>query len=184
MTWSRDALTVTDMWADSRRDDCCWWYAPAQGRDGSTSRRFHRPPRSRLCPWVSTQQLLRRDYTPKYFFLVLKLSWKTVHFFCHSFFGDQYLLLSSAGMIFRQLWKCRSSMSNLCESICAGGYGTLEELLEITTWSQLGIHAKPVSKFSSTSCPAASGAGAHDEISIWEFIFMDLELHNFEWICD
>ncbi len=55
-------------------------------------------------------------------------------------------------------------MSNLCESICAGGYGTLEELLEITTWSQLGIHAKPVSKFFSTSCPAASGAGAHDEI--------------------
>jgi hypothetical protein len=71
-------------------------------------------------------------------------------------------------------------MSNLRESICAGGYGTLEELLEITTWSQLGIHAKPVSKFSSTSCPAASGAGAHDEIRTSEFIFMDLELHNFE----
>jgi hypothetical protein len=27
---------------------------------------------------------------------------------------------------------------------CAGGYGTLDELLEIITWSQLGIHAKPV----------------------------------------
>lgn len=25
-----------------------------------------------------------------------------------------------------------------------GGYGTLEELLEIITWSQLGIHNKPV----------------------------------------
>jgi uncharacterized protein (TIGR00730 family) len=25
-----------------------------------------------------------------------------------------------------------------------GGFGTLEELLEMTTWSQLGIHAKPV----------------------------------------
>jgi hypothetical protein len=77
ITW----CTVTDMWADSRRDDCCWWYAPAQGRDGSTSRRFHRPPRSRLCPWVSTQQLLHRHYTPKYFFLVLKLSWKAVRVF-------------------------------------------------------------------------------------------------------
>jgi uncharacterized protein (TIGR00730 family) len=25
-----------------------------------------------------------------------------------------------------------------------GGYGTLEEVAEVTTWSQLGIHAKPV----------------------------------------
>jgi len=25
-----------------------------------------------------------------------------------------------------------------------GGYGTLEELLEIITWAQLGIHSKPV----------------------------------------
>ena len=26
----------------------------------------------------------------------------------------------------------------------AGGYGTLEELLEVATWAQLGIHNKPV----------------------------------------
>lgn len=26
----------------------------------------------------------------------------------------------------------------------AGGYGTLEELLEVITWAQLGIHKKPV----------------------------------------
>jgi predicted Rossmann-fold nucleotide-binding protein len=25
-----------------------------------------------------------------------------------------------------------------------GGYGTLEELLEVITWAQLGIHTKPV----------------------------------------
>lgn len=25
-----------------------------------------------------------------------------------------------------------------------GGYGTLEELLEVITWAQLGIHNKPV----------------------------------------
>lgn len=25
-----------------------------------------------------------------------------------------------------------------------GGFGTLEELLEMVTWQQLGIHAKPV----------------------------------------
>ena len=28
--------------------------------------------------------------------------------------------------------------------IHAGGYGTLEELLEVITWAQLGIHDKPV----------------------------------------
>lgn len=27
----------------------------------------------------------------------------------------------------------------------SGGYGTLEELLEVITWAQLGIHRKPVS---------------------------------------
>lgn len=26
----------------------------------------------------------------------------------------------------------------------AGGYGTLEELVEVITWNQLGIHRKPV----------------------------------------
>ncbi|THG94775.1 hypothetical protein EW026_g6762 [Hermanssonia centrifuga] len=32
-----------------------------------------------------------------------------------------------------------------CGFICLpGGYGTLEELLEVTTWSQIGIHHKPV----------------------------------------
>ena len=28
--------------------------------------------------------------------------------------------------------------------IVVGGYGTMEELLEMITWSQLGIHKKPV----------------------------------------
>jgi uncharacterized protein (TIGR00730 family) len=26
----------------------------------------------------------------------------------------------------------------------SGGYGTMEELMEVTTWNQLGIHSKPV----------------------------------------
>jgi uncharacterized protein (TIGR00730 family) len=28
--------------------------------------------------------------------------------------------------------------------VLPGGYGTLEELLEVVTWAQLGLHAKPV----------------------------------------
>jgi hypothetical protein len=32
----------------------------------------------------------------------------------------------------------------------AGGYGTLEELLEVITWAQLGIHKKPVTTVSDT----------------------------------
>lgn len=34
---------------------------------------------------------------------------------------------------------------NLCSAVLqTGGYGTLEELLEVITWAQLGIHDKPV----------------------------------------
>jgi len=32
-----------------------------------------------------------------------------------------------------------------------GGYGTLEELLEVITWAQLGIHDKPVKHLSLVS---------------------------------
>jgi predicted Rossmann-fold nucleotide-binding protein len=32
----------------------------------------------------------------------------------------------------------------IAELYLAGGYGTLEELLEVIAWAQLGIHDKPV----------------------------------------
>jgi hypothetical protein len=35
---------------------------------------------------------------------------------------------------------------NLTQNSLTGGYGTLEELLEVITWAQLGIHDKPVLK--------------------------------------
>jgi len=40
----------------------------------------------------------------------------------------------------------KALMESLCDGVIAlpGGFGTLEELFEIVTWAQLGIHAKPV----------------------------------------
>ncbi|XP_023522420.1 cytokinin riboside 5'-monophosphate phosphoribohydrolase LOG4-like, partial [Cucurbita pepo subsp. pepo] len=34
-----------------------------------------------------------------------------------------------------------------CFIALPGGYGTLEELLEVITWAQLGIHDKPVRSY-------------------------------------
>jgi uncharacterized protein (TIGR00730 family) len=40
----------------------------------------------------------------------------------------------------------KTKMSELCDGVIAlpGGFGTLEELFEMLTWAQLGLHKKPV----------------------------------------
>jgi len=40
----------------------------------------------------------------------------------------------------------KTKMSELCDGVIAlpGGFGTLEELFEMLTWAQLGLHQKPI----------------------------------------
>ena len=40
----------------------------------------------------------------------------------------------------------KSLMNDLCDGVIAlpGGFGTLEELFEMLTWAQLGLHEKPI----------------------------------------
>ena len=41
-------------------------------------------------------------------------------------------------------WACNWSKISTTVKIFVGGYGTMEEMLEVITWAQLGIHNKPV----------------------------------------
>jgi uncharacterized protein (TIGR00730 family) len=42
-----------------------------------------------------------------------------------------------------------------------GGFGTLEELVEVVTWQQLGLHTKPVGVL---NVRGAAGAGYYDHL--------------------
>jgi hypothetical protein len=48
--------------------------------------------------------------------------------------------------VVKDMHERKAMMSDLAEGFIAmpGGFGTLEELFEMMTWAQLGIHAKPV----------------------------------------
>ena len=44
------------------------------------------------------------------------------------------------------MYERKSKMNALCDGVIAipGGFGTLEELFEMLTWAQLGLHKKPI----------------------------------------
>lgn len=78
-----------------------------------------------------------------------------------------------------------------------GGYGTLEELLEVITWAQLGIHDKPVSTFIYRDQPKRSKSNHPScplielEISFSKYskgsnlllFFFSLLKIKFRWVC-
>ncbi len=49
-------------------------------------------------------------------------------------------------IIVESMHERKTVMNDLCDAVIAlpGGYGTLEELFEMLTWAQLGLHSKPV----------------------------------------
>jgi uncharacterized protein (TIGR00730 family) len=48
--------------------------------------------------------------------------------------------------VVRSMHERKATMAELSDAFVAlpGGYGTFEELLEIVTWAQLGMHRKPI----------------------------------------
>ena len=55
----------------------------------------------------------------------------------------------------------KAKMTELADGFIAlpGGYGTLEELFEVVTWAQLGLHAKPIALL--------NAAGYYDGLLGW-----------------
>jgi uncharacterized protein (TIGR00730 family) len=49
-------------------------------------------------------------------------------------------------ILVKSMHERKTKMNDLCEGVVAlpGGFGTLEELFEMLTWAQLGLHKKPI----------------------------------------
>ena len=57
---------------------------------------------------------------------------------------NSYSYISHSSQIFVSSTLIKTYSHCTVENCISGGYGTMEELLEVITWSQLGIHDKPV----------------------------------------
>ncbi|WP_202702031.1 TIGR00730 family Rossman fold protein [Flavobacterium sp. UGB4466] len=49
-------------------------------------------------------------------------------------------------IVVKSMHERKTKMNDLCDGVIAlpGGFGTLEELFEMLTWGQLGLHKKPI----------------------------------------
>ena len=52
-------------------------------------------------------------------------------------------------ILVKSMHERKYKMNELCDGVIAlpGGYGTLDELFEMLTWGQLGLHKKPVALY-------------------------------------
>ncbi|RYR23290.1 hypothetical protein Ahy_B03g068532 [Arachis hypogaea] len=82
--------------------------------------------------------LKTQEYSPQHERVASKLSWE----------AEQVGSYTSNCDISRFQILCTEATTELPVMATShdrrGGYGTLEELLEVITWAQLGIHDKPV----------------------------------------
>jgi uncharacterized protein (TIGR00730 family) len=55
-------------------------------------------------------------------------------------------------IIVNSMHERKTKMNELCDGVIAlpGGFGTLEELFEMLTWAQLGLHKKPIAILNTT----------------------------------
>ena len=61
-------------------------------------------------------------------------------------FGRDFLLCVPLPVLRMHFFMMQKMMADNADAFIAlpGGYGTLEELLEVITWQQLGFHNKPI----------------------------------------
>nr|XP_048336237.1 cytokinin riboside 5'-monophosphate phosphoribohydrolase LOG5 isoform X2 [Ziziphus jujuba var. spinosa] len=118
--------------------------------------------RIRTTPLVSKQtKKVRRNFEEMEGKVVMKSRFKTVCVFCGSSAGKRDCYRDAAIELAQELItgetvgevrpvadmhqrKAEMARHSDCFIALPGGYGTLEELLEVITWAQLGIHDKPV----------------------------------------
>lgn len=130
---------ISDYRRNCRRSESCVRNAPKKSRNGSSSRRIY---------------CLTRFFFS--LFIIIKYHQPDIPFLVFTpFHIYQDIPIPQKAYVYTETTKNLEPLSRVPINIyklfflkkkkfSAGGYGTLEELLEVITWAQLGIHDKPV----------------------------------------